>query len=78
MEIDDMEEEKQKFDHMFRILLIGDTGKNSTNKLISWFLTILAVGKSALLLRFTEGTFEDTFIATIGYLFCYNFLAFFS
>ena len=69
MEIDDMEEEKQKFDHMFRILLIGDTGKNSTNKLINkwkWFLTILAVGKSALLLRFTEGTFEDTFIATIG------------
>jgi len=48
MEEDD--EEKQKFDHMFRILLIGDT----------------AVGKSALLLRFTDGFFEDTFIATIG------------
>jgi hypothetical protein len=27
MDNDEMEEEKQKFDHMFRILLIGDTGR---------------------------------------------------
>jgi len=35
---------------LFRILLIGDT----------------AVGKSALLVRFTDNLFQDTFIATIG------------
>jgi len=50
MEESDSDEESQKYDHLYRVLLIGDS----------------AVGKSALLLRFTDGVFEDNFIATIG------------
>lgn len=38
------------YDHLYKILLVGDSG----------------VGKSSLLLRFTEDTFMDTFISTIG------------
>jgi Ras-related protein Rab-18 len=38
------------FDHLFKILLIGDA----------------SVGKSSLLLRFTEGTFEMNLQSTIG------------
>lgn len=38
------------FDHLFKILLIGDS----------------AVGKSSLLLRFTDGTFEASQQSTIG------------
>lgn len=38
------------YDYLFKILLVGDSG----------------VGKSSLLLRFTENTYCETFIATIG------------
>jgi len=39
-----------QYDHLFKILLVGDSG----------------VGKSSLLLRFTDDMFQDTFISTIG------------
>mmetsp|Transcript_26609 Transcript_26609/g.29648 ORF Transcript_26609/g.29648 Transcript_26609/m.29648 type:complete len:208 (-) Transcript_26609:189-812(-) len=40
----------EQFDHLVKLLLIGDSG----------------VGKSCLLLRFTEDTFTPSFITTIG------------
>eukprot|EP01125_Pyxidicula_operculata_P000928 TRINITY_DN1080_c1_g2_i3.p2 TRINITY_DN1080_c1_g2~~TRINITY_DN1080_c1_g2_i3.p2 ORF type:complete len:214 (+),score=49.85 TRINITY_DN1080_c1_g2_i3:769-1410(+) len=41
---------KKGYDYLFKLLLIGDT----------------AVGKSSLLLRFTEDSFNPSFISTIG------------
>ena len=38
------------FDHLFKILLVGDAG----------------VGKSSILLRFTEGTYNSHQASTIG------------
>jgi len=45
-----MAQPKKGYDYLFKLLLIGDT----------------AVGKSSLLLRFTEDTFNPSFISTIG------------
>eukprot|EP01156_Anaeramoeba_ignava_P020037 Anaeramoba_ignava/c11951_g1_i1.p1 GENE.c11951_g1_i1~~c11951_g1_i1.p1 ORF type:complete len:225 (+),score=74.60 c11951_g1_i1:45-677(+) len=39
-----------EYDHLFKILLIGDSG----------------VGKSCMLLRFSDNTFMDSYISTIG------------
>ncbi|PFX23835.1 Ras-related protein Rab-10 [Stylophora pistillata] len=41
---------KQNFDHFFKLLLIGDSG----------------VGKTCIIFRFAENTFNPTFISTIG------------
>ena len=38
------------YDHLFKIVIIGDS----------------AVGKSSLLLRFTDDQFDDAHLATIG------------
>jgi Ras-related protein Rab-18 len=38
------------YDHLFKILLIGDA----------------AVGKSSIMLRFTDGSFDDQIQSTIG------------
>ena len=40
----------QEYDHLFKLLLIGDSG----------------VGKSCLLLRFSDDTYTDSYISTIG------------
>lgn len=40
----------EPFDHLFKILLVGDSG----------------VGKSSLLMRFTAGQFEESSVPTIG------------
>ena len=40
----------QEYDYLFKVLLIGNSG----------------VGKSSLLLRFTDGEFTDNFMPTIG------------
>ena len=40
----------QEVDHIFKILIIGDS----------------SVGKSNILLRFSDGIFHDTFLPTIG------------
>ena len=39
-----------KYDYLFKILIIGESG----------------VGKTCLLLRFTEDSFTTTFLTTIG------------
>lgn len=41
---------KQDYDHLFKLVLIGDSG----------------VGKSCLLLRFADDNFTDSYISTIG------------
>ena len=41
---------KRDYDHLFKLVLIGDTG----------------VGKSCLLLRFADDAFTESFISTIG------------
>jgi len=38
------------YDHLYKVLLIGDSG----------------VGKSCILLRYTEGTFIESYISTVG------------
>ena len=41
---------KRDYDHLFKLVLIGDTG----------------VGKSCLLLRFADDAFTESYISTIG------------
>ena len=41
---------KQEYDYLFKLLVIGD----------SW------VGKSSLILRFVDNTWDDNFVPTIG------------
>jgi len=45
-----MAREVESYDHLFKLLLIGDAG----------------VGKSSILLQFTEGIFDDNLQSTIG------------
>lgn len=43
----------KKYDFLFKLLLIGDSG----------------VGKTCLIIRFAEDNFNSTYISTIGMLF---------
>ena len=45
-----MSAEGEDYDHLIKLLLLGDS----------------AVGKSSLLMRFTENKFEQNFVITIG------------
>ena len=40
----------QEYDHLFKVLLLGDSG----------------TGKSSLILRYTEDTFNSTLVSSIG------------
>ena len=46
------------YDYLIKLLLIGDSG----------------VGKSCLLLRFSDDSFTPSFITTIGYVFFTSFI----
>lgn len=46
------------YDYLIKLLLIGDSG----------------VGKSCLLLRFSDDSFTPSFITTIGYVFLTSFI----
>jgi len=48
--MDQLNNKPEQYDHLFKLLLIGDSG----------------VGKSCLLLRFSDDSFSPTFITTIG------------
>ena len=48
---------KKAYDYLFKLLLIGDSG----------------VGKTCLLVRFSDDAYNNTFISTIG-VFCLNLL----
>uniref|UniRef100_A0A0D3GNB8 Uncharacterized protein n=2 Tax=Oryza barthii TaxID=65489 RepID=A0A0D3GNB8_9ORYZ len=65
------------FDHLIKLLLIGDSGKFYTSSspphkselcpvLFRIPLWLFRVGKSCLLLRFSDDTFTTSFITTIG------------
>ena len=45
-----MDNQEDTYDYLFKILLIGDA----------------AVGKSSLLMRYTDNKFPDNYMATIG------------
>ena len=51
----------RNYDYLIKLLLIGDSG----NSFYCLFLP-LGVGKSCLLLRFSEDQFTPSFITTIG------------
>ncbi|CAI2172183.1 11216_t:CDS:2 [Funneliformis geosporum] len=62
------------YDYLIKLLLIGDSGKvpvlvlyehfNTEKKVIIYF--VKSVGKSCLLLRFSDDSFTPSFITTIG------------
>lgn len=58
------------YDLIFKVLLVGDSGFDFFSFVGNGFVfvvdMILGVGKSALLLRFTDDSFTGSFVATIG------------
>lgn len=58
-----------KYDHLIKLLLIGDSGTRTANctvlLLLCWY-KCLGVGKSCLLLRYSDDSFTSSFITTIG------------
>lgn len=65
------------YDYLFKLLLIGDSGKYRYVGLIiqisyldinlnHFFGFVTGVGKTCILFRFSENNFNTTFISTIG------------
>lgn len=63
------------YDHLFKLLIIGDSGKHGCGRglnsvlLCNFFINVYVsagVGKSSLLLRFADNTFSGSYITTIG------------
>ena len=54
---------KREFDYLFKLVVIGDSG---IFNLFNLYNFILGVGKSCLLLRFSDDSFSESHIATIG------------
>ena len=59
-----------KYDYLIKLLLIGDSGKFVILKIILGLFKIIlktvGVGKSCLLLRYSDDSFTSSFITTIG------------
>ena len=55
------------YDHLIKLLLIGDSGTLSISILLLFFSLLEGVGKSCLLLRFSDDSFTPSFITTIGF-----------
>ncbi|OII74647.1 Rab2 GTPase [Cryptosporidium ubiquitum] len=54
------------YDYLFKYIIIGDTGMSFPNFLLSKFIIFSAVGKSCLLLQFTDRRFRVDHDLTIG------------
>ena len=54
---------KELIDHQFKLVVIGDSGIFNS---INLYNCILGVCKSCLLLRFSDDSFSESHIATIG------------
>jgi Ras-related protein Rab-8A len=59
------------FDFQVKIYMVGDSSKNKTSYHIESYLSSnifqsLGVGKTCLMLKFSNGDFTTTFISTIG------------
>ena len=58
--------------YLFKYIIIGDTGKSHSLRLrknsspLNWFFVDLGVGKSCLLLQFTDKRFRQQHDLTIG------------
>lgn len=67
-----------KYDYLIKLLLIGDSGILFLDKVVFFVITIInvflvyliviniGVGKSCLLLRYSDDSFTSSFITTIG------------
>lgn len=48
---------KNSYDYVFKVIVIGDSGVGKTNLILRFILFII---------RFSEQTFKDNYVATIG------------
>ncbi|KAI5413367.1 Ras- protein RABE1c, variant 2 [Lathyrus oleraceus] len=56
----------EDYDYLLKVLLIGDSGKLPLLYLLSLDFSRRGVGKSSLLVRFSEGSFSTSYLPTMG------------